>query len=87
MIAPPQAVNYAPKPIPTKFEGDALAEAGRLGCALTDGSMGRFIKVDEGKATSVPNVFACGDAVRAAGNVTLAVADGAMADQPPCSMT
>ncbi|MDZ7892787.1 MAG: NAD(P)/FAD-dependent oxidoreductase [Rhodoferax sp.] len=53
--------------------------AEQLGCVLEDGPMGRFIKVDEGKATSVPNVFACGDAARAAGNVTLAVADGAMA--------
>jgi len=53
--------------------------AEQLGCALEDGPMGRFIKVDEGKATSVPHVFACGDAARAAGNVTLAVADGAMA--------
>jgi thioredoxin reductase len=53
--------------------------AEQLGCALEDGPMGMFIKVDEGKATSVPNVFACGDAARAAGNVTLAVADGAMA--------
>jgi thioredoxin reductase len=41
--------------------------------------MSQFIKVDEGKAASAPNVFACGDAERAAGNVTLAVADGAMA--------
>ena len=31
-----------------------------LGCTLEDGPMGRFIQVDEGKATSVPNVFACG---------------------------
>lgn len=53
--------------------------AGQLGCILEDGPMGMFIVVDEGKATSVPNVFACGDAARAAGNVTLAVADGAMA--------
>ncbi|WP_342620027.1 NAD(P)/FAD-dependent oxidoreductase [Rhodoferax sp. GW822-FHT02A01] len=53
--------------------------AEQLGCALEDGPMGQFIKVDELKATSVPNVFACGDAARAAGNVTLAVADGAMA--------
>jgi thioredoxin reductase len=53
--------------------------AEQLGCALEDGPMGVFVKVDEGKATSVPNVFACGDAARAAGNVTLAVADGAMA--------
>jgi thioredoxin reductase len=29
--------------------------------------------------TSVAKVFACGDATRAAGNVALAVADGAMA--------
>lgn len=53
--------------------------AEQLGCALEDGPMGVFIKVDDFKATSVPNVFACGDAARAAGNVTLAVADGAMA--------
>jgi thioredoxin reductase len=53
--------------------------AEQLGCALEDGPIGVFINVDEGKATSVPNVFACGDAARAAGNVTLAVADGAMA--------
>ena len=53
--------------------------AEQLGCALEDGPMGVFINVDEGKATSVPNVFACGDAARAAGNVTLAVADGATA--------
>jgi thioredoxin reductase len=53
--------------------------AEQLGCALEEGPMGRFIKVDDFKATSVPNVFACGDAARMAGNVTLAVADGAMA--------
>jgi thioredoxin reductase len=53
--------------------------AEQLGCALEDGPMGLFIKVDDFKATSVANVFACGDAARAAGNVTLAVADGAMA--------
>ena len=53
--------------------------AEQLGCALEDGPMGLFIKVDDFKATSVPHVFACGDAARAAGNVTLAVADGAMA--------
>lgn len=53
--------------------------AEQLGCELEDGPMGRFIKVDDFKATSVPNVFACGDAARMAGNVTLAVADGAMA--------
>lgn len=53
--------------------------AEQLGCVLEEGPMGLFIKVDEFKATSVLHVFACGDAARAAGNVTLAVADGAMA--------
>ncbi len=53
--------------------------AEQLGCILEDGPMGVFIKVDEAKATSVPNVFTCGDAARAAGNVTLAAADGAVA--------
>lgn len=53
--------------------------AEQLGCKIETGPMGPFIQVDEFKATSVPNVFACGDAARAAGNVTLAVADGAMA--------
>ena len=50
--------------------------AEQLGCALKDSPMGRFIKVGEGKATSVPNVFACGDTAPAAGN--MAMADGAM---------
>lgn len=53
--------------------------AEQLGCALEEGPMGTFIKVAEGQATSVPNVFACGDAARAAGNVAMAVSDGAMA--------
>lgn len=50
-----------------------------LGCAFEDGPQGRFIATDPMKTTSVPNVFACGDAARAAGSVALAVADGALA--------
>lgn len=53
--------------------------AAQLGCTLTDGPMGAFIQVDSLQQTSVPHVFACGDAARAAGNVAMAVADGAMA--------
>lgn len=53
--------------------------ASQLGCDLAEGPTGRFIRTDEMKATSVPGVFACGDAARAAGNVALAVGDGAMA--------
>ena len=62
---------------PRTLMGSPMAE--QLGCALEDSPMGVFIKIDEGKATSVPNVFACGDAARVAGNVALAVADGAVA--------
>lgn len=53
--------------------------AERLGCAFEDGPLGPFIRTDMGKQTSVPGVFAGGDATRAAGNVAIAVADGAMA--------
>ena len=53
--------------------------AAQLGCALVQGPMGVFIQVDAMQQTSVPNVFACGDAARGGGNVAMAVADGAMA--------
>ncbi len=53
--------------------------ARQLGCELEDGSLGPFIKVGPSQETSVPNVFACGDAARAAGTVALAVRDGALA--------
>lgn len=53
--------------------------AGQLGCAFDEGPLGTFIRSDMMKATTVPGVFACGDAARAAGSVSLAVGDGAMA--------
>lgn len=53
--------------------------AEQLGCALEESPMGRFITTNAMKETSVPFVFACGDAARAAGSVPLAVGDGAMA--------
>lgn len=62
---------------PRTFVSSPIAE--QLGCTFEEGPTGKFIKVDESKATSVPNVFACGDAARMAGNVTLAVSDGAIA--------
>lgn len=52
-----------------------LAE--QLGCAHEEGPLGRFIQTDALKQTTVPGVFACGDAARAAGSVPLAVGDGA----------
>ncbi len=51
----------------------------QLGCAMEAGPLGPFIQVDALKATSVPGVFACGDAARGAGNVALSVGDGTQA--------
>ena len=53
--------------------------AAQLGCHMVQGPMGAFIQVDAMQQTSVANVFACGDAARPAGNVAMAVADGALA--------
>lgn len=53
--------------------------AEKLGCAFDDGPLGRYIRTDAMKATTVPGVFACGDAARPTGSVALAVGDGAMA--------
>lgn len=53
--------------------------AEQLGCAIEDLPNGRQIVTDGMQQTSVPHVFACGDAARAAGSVPLAVGDGAMA--------
>jgi thioredoxin reductase len=54
-----------------------LAE--QLGCEFTESPLGPFIKTDGIKETSVAGVFACGDAARAAGNISFAIADGALA--------
>ncbi|WP_458095486.1 NAD(P)/FAD-dependent oxidoreductase [Roseomonas sp. WA12] len=59
--------------------GFASSLAEQLGCPLEEGPMGPFIRTDVRKETSIPGVFACGDAARAAGSVSLAVGDGAMA--------
>lgn len=50
----------------------------QLGCALEQGPVGSYLKVNELKETSVPGVFACGDNARGFSNVALAVGDGAM---------
>ena len=50
-----------------------------LGCEMDDWPQGQTLRTDALKATSVEGVYACGDAIRAAGSVSLAVADGAMA--------
>ncbi|WP_434597365.1 NAD(P)/FAD-dependent oxidoreductase [Pseudomonas sp. R4-83] len=53
--------------------------ADQLGCAFEEGPMGPFIQTDATQQTSVPGIFACGDAALAAGSVALAVGDGARA--------
>lgn len=54
-----------------------LAE--QLGCVFDDGPLGPVIRTDDWKATSVPGVYAAGDAARPMHNATLASADGVMA--------
>jgi thioredoxin reductase len=63
--------------VPRTYFVSRLAE--QLGCVLGEGPMGPFIQTDGRKRTSLPGIFACGDAARAAGSVSLAVGDGAMA--------
>ena len=53
--------------------------AGQLGCAFEDGPMGPMITVDPMKETSVPGVFAAGDAASPMHNATLASASGVLA--------
>jgi thioredoxin reductase len=50
-----------------------------LGLEMEEGPVGSIIKTDMMKTTSVPGVFACGDAAMVAGSVAFAVADGARA--------
>ena len=54
-----------------------LAE--QLGCAFDDGPFGPLIRTDGRKVTTVPGVFAAGDAARVPYNATLAAADGVLA--------
>jgi len=53
--------------------------AGQLGCQFDESPNGTFIRTTMLKETTVPGVFACGDAARAMGTVALAVGDGALA--------
>lgn len=51
----------------------------QLGCEMDEGPLGTTIRTDPRQATSVPGVFACGDAARQASSVSYAVADGVQA--------
>lgn len=54
-----------------------LAE--QLGCAIDEGPVGPVIRTDERKETTVPGVYAAGDAARASHTVSWAAADGVTA--------
>ncbi len=54
-----------------------LAE--QLGCAFDEGPFGPVIRTDEKRQTTVPGVYAAGDAARAPHNATWASADGVTA--------
>lgn len=60
---------------PRTYMSSPLAE--QLGCEFEAGPTGEFIKVDAMRETSVKGVFACGDAAIGAGNVAIAVGEGA----------
>jgi thioredoxin reductase len=70
---PLDALFMAPRTRP----GSPLAE--QLGCAFDDGPFGPVIRTDPMKMTTVPGVFAAGDAAMLMHNATLASADGVMA--------
>lgn len=53
--------------------------AAQLGCVLDDGPFGQIIRTDPAKLTSVPGVYAAGDAARAPHNASWAAADGVTA--------
>ncbi|RZJ37993.1 MAG: NAD(P)/FAD-dependent oxidoreductase [Brevundimonas sp.] len=72
-LIPLKAVFVGPR---LRLNGD-LAQS--LGCEIEDTLLGQMIRTDDLKQTTVPGVFAAGDAARMMSNVTLAAADGAMA--------
>ncbi|MDN4052597.1 NAD(P)/FAD-dependent oxidoreductase [Massilia sp. YIM B02763] len=63
--------------VATRIEQDPLVA--KLGCATSEGPMGPVIQTDEVKMTTVPGVFACGDAARMMASLSLAIGDGALA--------
>jgi thioredoxin reductase len=72
-LVPLKAVFVGPR---LRLNGD-LAQA--LGCEIEETPIGQMIRTDDLKQTTVPGVFAAGDAARVMSNVTLAAADGVMA--------
>ncbi len=57
----------------------AVPLAEQLGCDLAEDELYPFVKTAFSQETSVPGVFACGDAARSAGSIAVAVGDGNVA--------
>lgn len=90
-----EAVTEVPDGIDLQFAGGAIehhaalflgprtslagSPAEQLGCLLSEGPMGFFVKVGPMAQTSVPGVFAAGDIARPMPNINFAIADGAQA--------
>lgn len=72
-MVPIDALYVAPRISP----GSALGA--ELGCAFDDGPLGPVIRTDAAKSTTVPGVYAAGDAALQGHNATLASADGVVA--------
>jgi len=62
---------------PRNTMASPLAE--QLGCGFTDGLLGPVISVDDRQQTTVPGVYAAGDAARAMHNIAFAVSAGTFA--------
>ncbi len=63
--------------MPRTRPSSPIAEA--LGCVMEDGPTGPYVKVDARGLTSIPGVYAAGDAAHPMHNATLAAAAGVMA--------
>ncbi|TPM99134.1 NAD(P)/FAD-dependent oxidoreductase [Mesorhizobium sp. B2-1-3A] len=62
---------------PRNMMASPLAE--QLGCGFTDGFLGPVITVDDRQQTTIPGVYAAGDAARAMHNIAFAVSGGTFA--------
>jgi thioredoxin reductase len=62
---------------PRNTMASPLAE--QLGCTFTEGLLGPVITVDDRQQTTVPGVYAAGDAARSMHNIAFAVSGGAFA--------
>lgn len=53
--------------------------AAEMGCHIAETPFGTMIETDDGRLTSIPGAYACGDVARVPHSVSLAVGDGAWA--------